>query len=890
MAKASVTKPPATKSLRDKPPAAAPGTPIPASRARPATAPAPVPLPVAASQAPHRVASSFLGYVDSFSDGLARGWGVDTRSPERPTRLHVLVDRQEVAQVVCDQAREDVQAALGHPSGRLGFSFQLPPELVDGNPHTVSFRFGDRTVVPHLDEAGAETRQEEYGFTLHRRFEMQSFIDGMKQGALRGWVQRVDPLNGERGGGCHILVTAGGVRVAQVKADRYRGDVAAALGGDPNCGFEIILPNAFRRGGQQTFRFVVTPDDVELAGSPLTTSLVDDQLEARLIEIQATVDRLYGEIGRLRTNVADVVPKPAYNLGDYDRWARRYYDRLRARVSAERAREAATVAPGEVVPEPLVSILVPTYKPMMSDFTAAVDSVLSQTYRNWELIIVDDGAKSPEVAARIRQYCAGDPRIRAVTLKKNLGISGATNAGLREVRGEYVAFFDHDDLLVDVAIEMMVRAARQTGARMLFSDEDKIDQAGYFLEPNLKPDYNHRYLLGCNYICHLLFVEAKTLAKVGELRAAYDGAQDHDLILRLVEEIPREQIHHVPEVLYHWRKTPNSTAVNIGNKTYAIDAGVKAVSDHLKRLGVKAEVSAIRGLTLYGITWLQKAQPRVSIIIPFKDQVATTKRCVEALLSNTDYKAFEIVLVNNWSVTREAADFVKRVSRLDRVRVLTVEEEFNYSRLNNLAARDNPADYYFFMNNDVFVDDKDWLKTIVGEALAAPDVAVVGGKFLYPNDTIQHAGVVVGPAGVAAHVHRGAPLTDYGYIGRAMLSHEVSAVTAAGMLIRASVFHEVGGFDEQHLKVAYNDVDLCLKVRDAGWRIVWCAEFTAYHHESLSRGSDDRPEHEARFFAETRTMQERWGMNPRFQRDPFYSKHFTVDRQPFFDLVDPAEE
>ena len=677
--------------------------------------------------------------------------------------------------------------------------------------------------------------------------------------------------------------------MAQVKADRYRGDVAAALGGDPNCGFEIILPNAFRRGGQQTFRFVVTPDDVELAGSPLTTSLVDDRLEARLLEIQATVDRLYGEIGRLRTEVADVVPKPAYSLGDYDRWARRYTDRLRARVSADRAREAAA-QPDGAVPEPLVSILVPTYKPMMSDFTAAVDSVLSQTYRNWELIIVDDGARSPEIAARIRQYCADDPRIRAVTLKKNLGISGATNAGLREVRGEYVAFFDHDDLLVDVAIEMMVRAARQTGARMLFSDEDKIDQAGYFLEPNLKPDYNHRYLLGCNYICHLLFVEAKTLAKVGELRPAYDGAQDHDLILRLVEEIPRAEIHHVPEVLYHWRKTPNSTAVNIGNKTYAIDAGVRAVSDHLKRLGVKAEVSAIRGLTLYGIKWLQTAQPKVSIIIPFKDQVDTTQRCVDALLAFTDYQAFEIVLVNNWSVTREAADFVKRVSRLPRVRVLTVEEEFNYSRLNNLAARDNDAEYYVFMNNDVFVGNKDWLRTIVGEALAAPDIAVVGGKFLYPNDTIQHAGVVVGPAGVAAHGHRGAPVTDYGYIGRAMLSHEVSAVTAAGMLIRASVFHEVGGFDEQHLKVAYNDVDLCLKVGEAGWRIVWCAEFTAYHHESLSRGSDDRPEHEARFFAETRVMQERWGANPRYRRDPFYSKHFTVDRQPFFDLVDPAEE
>ena len=462
------------------------------------------------------------------------------------------------------------------------------------------------------------------------------------------------------------------------------------------------------QGRQQTFSFVVTPDDVELNGSPLTTSLVDDQLEARLLEISSKVERLYGEILRLRTDITDVIPKPTYNLGDYDRWARRYYDRLRARVAAERSRDATSDDPAST---PLVSILCPTYKPMMSDFTAAVDSVIAQTYRNWELIIVDDGAKSPEIAERIRRYCAEDPRIRAVTLKKNRGISGATNAGLAQVRGAYVAFFDHDDLLVDVAIELMVRAARETGARMLYSDEDKIDQSGYFLEPNLKPDYNHRYLLGCNYICHLLFVEAKILAKVGELRPTYDGAQDHDLILRLVEEIPRNEIHHVPEVLYHWRKTPNSTAVNIGNKTYAIDAGVRAVGDHLARLGVRTEVSSIRGLTLYGIKWLQRKQPRVSIIIPFKDQVETTQRCIDALLAFTDYRAFDIVLVNNWSVTRGATDFIRRVSKLDRVSVLTVEEDFNYSRLNNLAAENNPADFFFFMNNDVFVADKAWLKT-----------------------------------------------------------------------------------------------------------------------------------------------------------------------------------
>ncbi len=830
----------------------------------------------------------FLGYFDAFEDGEARGWAVDARRSTIPVRLHVLIDRQEVATILCDDLREDVQAALGHPTGRLGFRFSVPERFIDGELHALSFRFTDRSIVPLIDPARPDEYAEEHEFVLRRKYEFHSFIDGMKQGALRGWVQKLDVASRERTGGCHILLTADGTRVAQVKADRYRGDVAAALGGDPNCGFEIILPRQFRRGGMQSFRFVVTPDDHELSGSPLTTTLVDDALEQRLLEISGTVERLYGEITALRRGIADVMPTPSYTLGDYDRWARRYYDRLRARVSTRRSRRQRLEA---TAPErPLVSILCPTYKPVISDFVAAVDSVIAQTYENWELIIVDDGGRSPEVGKRIAAYCAADARIRCITLKKNLGISGATNAGLEAVRGAWVAFFDHDDLLVDVAIELMVDAAQASGARMLYSDEDKVDQAGYFLEPNLKPDWNYRYVLGCNYVCHLLFVSAATLTAVGPLRPEYDGAQDHDLILRLAEALPAEQIHHVPEVLYHWRKTPNSTAVDVSRKGYAIEAGARCVGDHLKRRQLEAEVSPIRGLTLYRVRWLARAQPSVTIIVPFKDQIQTTQRCLDALLSQTAYKPFDIILVDNWSVTAEAQAFIKRARRFSRVRVITVEEDFNYSRLNNLAAAETRSDYLFFLNNDVFVDDPSWLSTLIGETGLADDVAVVGGKFIYPNRTIQHAGVVVGPDGIAAHAHRGLPETEYGYIGRAMLSHEVSAVTAAGMLIRTDVFHEVGGFDEVDLKVAYNDVDLCLRVREAGWRVIWCADFVAEHHESLSRGSDDRPEQEARFFRETQLMKQRWGAKPLFRQDPFYSPFFTVDRQPYFDLVDPADE
>ncbi|WP_240759526.1 glycosyltransferase family 2 protein [Lichenicoccus roseus] len=822
----------------------------------------------------------FMGMFEALADREARGWAIDTRPNAQAVRLHVLVDRQEVDTIFCDRRRDDVQAALGHPHGRLGFLFKVPDRFVDGEVHALAFRFADRSVVPFMDPATSEEPAEELEFILHRRYDFASFIDGMKQGALRGWVQRIDPDTRERVGGCRILLTANGAPVAQARADRYRGDVAAALGGDPNCGFEIVLPPRLRRGGAQTLRFMVTPDEHELSGSPLTTLLVDDALEARLLGMQDIVDRLYGEIVQLRTSIADVMPTPSHSLGDYDRWARHYYVLLRGRAGGilDVTDEAA----------PLVSILCPTWRPLLSDFEAAVGSVLAQTWRHWELIIIDDGGGAVEITARIEAWCKADSRIRCIVLPANLGISAATNAGLEAARGEYVAFFDHDDLLVDVAIEVMVAAAAATGAQVLYSDEDKIDQAGYFLEPNLKPDWNYRYLLGCNYVCHLLFVRTATLRAVGPLRAEYDGAQDHDLILRLAEAVPASGFHHVPEILYHWRKTPNSTAVDVSKKGYAIEAGIRCVSDHLKRRGIAATVRSIRGLTLYGIEWLEAARPSVAIIVPYKDQIQTTRRCIEALLAHTDYGNFEIILVDNWSVTREAIEFRHRLSRHSRVRFITVEEEFNFSRLNNIAAAQSDADFLVFMNNDVFVSDPSWLATIVAEAQALPEVAIVGGKFLYPNGTIQHAGVVVGPDGVASHAHRGLPATEYGYIGRAMLSHEVSAVTAAGMLIRASVFREVGGFDEGQLKIAYNDVDLCLKVRMAGYRVIWCAEFVAAHHESLSRGSDDQPANEARFFHETQLMLARWGNVPDFRHDPFYSRFFTVQRQNFFDLVDPA--
>ena len=838
-----------------------------------------IPKPTAAAQA-----SLFRGYFDQFEEGVAGGWVMNAAAPLKPVTVYAVIDGQQVGHALADTVREDIRSTLGHPTGAVGFRYAVPAAYLDGKPHVLSFRLVGGAVLRYLASPDPGGSLEALSFAFRRLPKVHGHIDGFRQGRLKGWVLRQEPDATSFLGGCHLQVTCNGRRVAQVRANQFRGDVMAATGGDPNCGFAFEVPRSFRSPVPQAFRIEVMPEGIEIEGSPVMTSTVDDRLEESLLRITGQIDSLHRELSALRRGVTDLVPTPGYTLADYDPWARAYYPVLRARVDAERARRTEA---GEAVSTPLVSVIVPTYRPRMADFVAAVESVISQTYQNWELVIVDDCSRDAALSAEIKAFCKRDKRIRSVVRRTNGNISEATNTGIEAARGDYVAFFDHDDMLVDVALEMMVEAALRTGARVLYSDEDKVDKEGYYLEPNFKPDWNYRYMLGVNYVCHLLFVERSALGEVGPLRSKYDGAQDHDLILRLSEVVPRELIHHVPEVLYHWRKTPNSTASDISHKSYAVDAGVLAVSDHLKRRGIKATVQAIPERGLYRPVWQVKGSPKVTIIIPFKDEIDTTRRCLETVLTRTDYANFDVILVNNWSMTQEGLDFVEEVSGTAQVRVLTVEEGFNYSRLNNLAVAQTDAELLVFMNNDLFPETADWLRLLVNELLVDPGAAAVGGLFLYPNGTVQHAGVAVGEAGPACHVHKWASGTDAGYMARVVLSQELTAVTGACMLVRASVFREVGGFDEVGFKVAFNDVDLCLKIRAAGHRILYCAEMVAVHHESLSRGSDDRPEQEGRFFEEQQLMLERWGSHPLFVSDPGYNPHFVVDRQTFFDLRSP---
>jgi GT2 family glycosyltransferase len=802
-----------------------------------------------------------LGFVDRVTETQVIGWAVDLDQPAVPLRLAVSIDGRVVDTLLCGDRRQDL-GAFGLPNARAGFTYDIPHSYFDGVQHRIAFRFYSGAPVLFTNRLGQSV--EEWHFANARRALHEGFVDGLTDGgAINGWVFRTDTESGQRHGGNRVLVLIDGSLVGELTADRFRPDVGSIHRCDPYCGFSYIPPVKFRTGRSCRFSFLVGADRTELLNSPLEATFLPNDARGRLHDALDSIETVATEVWRLRQQVREMIQEDEYTLAEYSRWAEGYFARLRARVAAEAPLAAA----------PLVSIVCPVFRPLLPHLIEAVRSVRDQTYGNWELILADDASRDAALTAWLAQEAAAEKRIRLVTRRRNGGISAATNSAIGQARGDYVAFLDQDDLLVPEAIEVMVRAAAASGARLLYSDEDKIDQRGNLDEPHFKPDWNYRLLLGNNYVCHLVMMERALLTALGGPRPAHDGAQDHDLMLRAAEVLEPPEICHVPEILYHWRKSAGSTALSAEAKPRAAQAGVAAVEAHLQRRGVTADVTALPGMTAYRVLYRHEEQPAVTIVIPFKDQVEATTRCLRAILSLTAYRNYRVLLVDNWSESAAARDFAADVSNVAQVRVLRVAEPFNFSRLNNLAARETDAPYLMFMNNDLFVTDRSWLRVLVGEALAGDRVGAVGGKFVYPDNMVQHGGVVLGVGGVGEHAHRGLAREAPGYMARALLAQELSAVTAAGMLCDARAFREVGGFDEADLAVAFNDVDLCLKLRRAGWRVIWTPDFVAEHHESISRGDDNSPAQRRRFYHENQTMHERWGAVLR--ADPFYSPNFS---------------
>lgn len=506
------------------------------------------------------------------------------------------------------------------------------------------------------------------------------------------------------------------------------------------------------------------------------------------------------------------------------------------------------------------SILIPVYRPDVKFFTLMLDSIVAQTYDNWQICLADGSGEGYTVENVVRPYIEkyGEDKVKYIKLENNLGIAENTNAAMRMADGDFIVFGDHDDELHPTALfECMRELERYPQADFIYSDEDKIIEAtGHHTEAHFKSDLNMELLRSNNYICHLSVVKKSLADKVGVLYTQFNGSQDHDYVLRCVEKA--ECVRHIPRILYHWRINDNSTAKSASTKTYANTAGVNAVSAHLKRMGIDGEVKNGVAPGFYDIRYKLTEKPLVSVIIPNKDHLDDLTRCLESMENVNNYHNVEYIVVENNSVLEDTFAGYKELEKKygDKFKLVKWDGIFNYSAINNFGARYAKGEYILLLNNDTSVIEPDSLRCMLAQCQRA-EVGIVGAKLLYDDDTVQHAGVIIGYQGVAGHAFTGIGDDVYGYFARAVLSQELSAVTAACLLTKRSVFDEVGGLDES-FEVAFNDIDYCMKVRAAGYKIIYDPHAKLHHYEYKSRGAEDTGKKQERFGGEIMHFIDKW--------------------------------
>lgn len=649
-----------------------------------------------------------------------------------------------------------------------------------------------------------------------------------------------------------------------------RTDVQMAKGlprENADCGFEVIVP---RESIKTDTLHLILANHLKYA-----EYVVDMKEYDKKYSKSARYKELLGP-GKWRENLSSIrkegISKFVYDLRmevepektEYQYW-------LKAHQVSER--ELKRQRQCEFEWNPLISILIPLYNTDFHFLKVIVDSIRKQSYRNWELCLAD-ASDTDIVGEYVKKHYSKESRIKYKKLKKNEGISSNTNEALRMAVGEYVMLSDHDDIVEPNALYEIVKVLnRHPELDIVYTDEDKVsfDDKQYF-GPHFKPDFNIGMLRSNNYICHITVIRKKIMDEIQGFRPEFDGAQDYDLILRCVEKT--DKIYHIPKILYHWRCHPNSTAVNPESKMYAFEAGRKALLEHYERCKIAAKVENTKLLGYYRTVFELKGNPLVSIIIPNKDHIDDLKKCVESIHQISDYKNYEIIIVENNSEEAMTFRYYEKLEQdYQNVRVIYWKDIFNYASINNFGVAESRGEYLVFLNNDVEIISPKWIDEMLGFAQQA-DVGVVGVKLYFPNYTIQHAGVVIGLGGVAGHIAVGMPGTDYGYQGRSIIAQDYSAVTAACMMVRKDVFRELGGFDEK-FQVAYNDIDFCLKAGKCGYRVVFTPYAELYHYESKSRGKEDSPEKKARFEREVALFEKKW---PRILKhgDPYYNRNLTL--------------
>ena len=559
-------------------------------------------------------------------------------------------------------------------------------------------------------------------------------------------------------------------------------------------------------------------------------------------------------------------------LTEYKRWVDKY-DTL-----TDEQRKLLVKNIEMFVNKPLISVVMPVFNPNLKWLREAIESVQCQLYPNWELCIADDLSTDSGVRKLLEKFSKKDPRIKVIYRSENGHISRASNSALKLAVGEWVALLDHDDILSEHALYWVVDAINEhPNVRMIYSDEDKIDESGYRHKPYFKCDWNPDLFYSHNMFCHLGVYARNLLAEVDGFSVGMEGAQDYDLVLRCLEHVEASQIYHIPRILYHWRMHEDSTAQTGDAKPYAMLAGERALNEYFQRKGVDAKAELLGNA--YRVRYsLPEDLPLVSILIPTRNGLELIKQCVDSIIEKTTYPRYEILIIDNGSDETEVLDYFSSLVTEPRVSVHIDNRPFNYSQLNNSAVDIAKGNLICLLNNDIEVIEPDWLSEMVSHALR-PEIGVVGAKLLYSNNTLQHGGVVLGIGGVAGHSHKHFPAGESGYMGRMELISSFSAVTAACLVVKKEIYQNVGGLNENDLTIAFNDVDFCLKVREAGYRNIWTPYAELYHHESMSRGYEDTPEKEARFALEELYMKETWGAL--LSNDPAYSPNLTLDHEDF---------
>ena len=628
----------------------------------------------------------------------------------------------------------------------------------------------------------------------------------------------------------------------------------------------------------------------------------NDELVAQLEEAEKHIEELDYKLGRIKNSFAWKLSKPLRGVmhtcvrvrdvyrqyGSPVGVARKVRLKMRQKNAQkqhglasfpnaeERKRQEETVFPKDIT----FSILVPLYNTPEKFLREMIDSVQAQTYGKWELCLADGSDDAhPEVGRICQEYMQNDSRIKYKKIEKNLGISGNTNVCFGMATGEYIGLFDHDDLLHPSVLYEYMKAICEQDADYIYCDEvtfegNSIDN---MLTIHFKPDFSIDNLRANNYICHFSVFSEKLLEETGMFRSEFDGSQDHDMILRLTSRA--KKIVHVPKILYYWRSHPQSVAADINAKTYAIDAAKRAVLAHLKSCGLEGTVESTRAFpTIFRIKYKLKAKPMISIIVPNKDHRDDLKRCVDSILNKSTYENYEILIVENNSTETETFAYYKMLENQPKVRVITYEAEggFNYSKINNFAAKQAKGEYLLLLNNDTKVITREWMEELLMYA-QRDDVGAVGAKLYYADNTIQHAGIVIGLGAhhAAGHTHHLLPKENLGYMGRLCYAQDVTAVTGACLLVRKSLYEQVGGLDES-FTVALNDVDFCLRLRALGLLNIFTPFAELYHYESKSRGLDKDGASAERYNKEVAHFRERW-KKELDAGDPYFNPNFSLE-------------